>query len=147
MNWKQEATDKLKQYAARQASVTRLKEQIATLRQDVTAIKAARSDGMAVQGTGAVRRDERLVNALAGIEEMKQALLITTRWLRVMDSALSELSDEERLVLDRFYIHPMKDGRERLRDELCLQEMSSVYRRKDSALHKFTLHLYGITES
>ena len=62
------------------------------------------------------------------------------------DVALAVLTDEDRLVLDRFYIHPMRGNVDRLRGELGLEDERSVYKRKDKALRRFTVALYGICE-
>ena len=63
-----------------------------------------------------------------------------------VDKALSVLDDEERLVLDRFYIHRTKDSVGELCDRLNL-EKTAVYDRREKALRHFTIALYGITES
>ena len=49
---------------------------------------------------------------------------------------------EEKLVLQRFYLSPERGSVERLCMELGV-EQSSVYRKRDKALHKFALALYG----
>ena len=64
----------------------------------------------------------------------------------VVDRALEVLDDEERLVLDRFYIHRAKGAVAELCDRLNL-EKSAVYDRRDKALRHFTLALYGVTET
>ena len=66
-------------------------------------------------------------------------------WVRLVDSALAILNSEELLILDRFYISPARGNVDRLCMELGI-EKSQVYARKDSALHHFTLSLYGCTE-
>lgn len=63
-----------------------------------------------------------------------------------MDGGLAVLDGEERLVLERFYIHRAKGNVERLCDELHL-EKSRVYELKDKALRHFTIALYGLTET
>lgn len=61
-------------------------------------------------------------------------------------AGLEILSQEERLLLDRFYIHPSKGNVDRLCEELGL-ERTAVYSRKDKALRHFTLCLYGMVEA
>lgn len=60
-------------------------------------------------------------------------------------AALGMLSDDQRLILDRFYIHRQRNHVDRLCDELGLTQ-SEVYRRQDVALRTFTLAMYGITD-
>lgn len=59
---------------------------------------------------------------------------------------LAVLTPEERLVLDRFFIHPEKGAADRLAGDLHL-DVKTVYRRKDAALLHFTISLYGGVES
>lgn len=147
MNWKQEAIEKLKDYSSRAASMDNLKEQIANTRADITSMRHSRADAVAVRGSSTSRRDDRLINAICSVEEMKNNLQLTGRWLKTMDNALSKLTQEEYHVLDVFFIHPQKGAVNRLRDEFCLQEESSIYRRREQALRRFTLHMYGMMES
>ena len=69
----------------------------------------------------------------------------TRRWVETVDNALSALSDDERLILDRFYINREKDSVGLLCEELCL-ERSRVYQLKDKAVRHFTLILYGVSK-
>ena len=66
-------------------------------------------------------------------------------WVSLTDSALSLLNDEERLLLDRFFIHQEKQAADRLAGDLHI-DVKTVYRRKDDALCRFTVALYGKTE-
>ena len=61
-------------------------------------------------------------------------------------AALAVLDEEERHILDRFYIHRANGNVERLCDELHV-EVATVYRRRDKALRHFTLALYGVVET
>lgn len=79
-------------------------------------------------------------------DELKRRLKEAKLWVSVVDRALEVLDDEERLVLDRFYIHRAKGAAAELCDRLNL-EKSSVYDRRDKALRHFTLALYGVTET
>ncbi len=63
-----------------------------------------------------------------------------------MEAGLEILGAEDRLVLERFYVHPERGSVERLCGELGL-EKSAVYSRRDKALRRFTLALYGGSET
>ena len=145
MDWKREAMDKLRQYEARRSSLERTAAEIHRLEADLTRIRSASADGTPVTG-GTNTRENMLVGNIACREELARARQDTVRWLAVMDSALEELSKEERLILDRFYIHRAKGYVIKLCEELNL-EQSQVYARKDAALRRFTLLLYGATET
>ena len=63
-----------------------------------------------------------------------------------MESGLGVLDEDERLVLDRFYIHRSKGNVNRLCEELGV-EKPTVYRRRNRALYLFTIALYGAIEN
>ena len=67
-------------------------------------------------------------------------------WLLVADRGLAALLPDEKLVLQRLYLHPEKDALQRLCDELGV-EQSTVYRKRDQALQRFTTALYGFSEA
>lgn len=145
MNWKFEAIEKLKEYTARKNSITSIPEEIKRLEEDAQRIRAASTDATPVQGGGSTREDMLLSNIVLR-EELQLRLSDALRWVNIVDAGLAVLSDEDRLVLDRFYIHQMHGNVERLRNELGLEDERSVYKRKDKALRRFTVALYGICE-
>ena len=145
MNWKFEAIEKLKEYTARKHAITSIPEEIKRLEEDAQRIRAASTDATPVQGGGSTREDMLLSNIVLR-EELQRRLSDALRWVEIVDGGLAVLTDEDRLVLDRFYIHPMRGNVDRLRNELGLEDERSVYKRKDKALRKFTIALYGTCE-
>lgn len=145
MNCLKEAEYKLRDYEAKKNAVIATAEQISMLEAESTCVRSANTDGTPVQGGGNCREDA-MLNNIAARMELKAAHDSAEAWLRIIDGALAILSDEERLILDRFYINRQKGHIERLMDELHI-EQTHVYRRKDAALRKFTLALYGVTET
>lgn len=146
MNWKFEAIDKLKGYMARKNAISSIPMEIARLKDDCGRIRSVTSDATSVQG-GSSTREDRLLSNIALRQELELRLKDARRWVAVVDKALAVLNDEERLVLDRFYINTQRGGISRLCDELGLLDESSVYRRKAKALRNFAIALYGVTES
>lgn len=145
MDWKREAADKLRCYEAKKTSIDRAVEEIHRLEDDMTRIRSATTDSTPVSG-GTSTREDVMVNNIAHREELKLAIREARRWVKIVDSGLAILDEQERLVLDRFYISRCKDNVERLCGELGV-EKSTIYRRRDSALRHFTLALYGVTET
>ena len=144
MNWKFEAIEKLKQYEAKKQSLTSIPEEIARLESAMQSIRSATADGTPVKGGGSGREDMMLSN-IVHREELERSLEQAKMWVALVDAGLEILRDEERLILDRFYIHPERGNVDRLCGELGV-EKSQVYARKDSALHHFTISLYGCSE-
>ena len=145
MNWKKEAIEKLKEYNARKQSITSIPMEIAQLESAVRGIRSASADGVAISGGGSGREDMLLSN-ICKREELKRSLATAKVWVAQVEDAMSVLNQEERLVLDRFYVSSQKGAAERLACELGV-DIKTVYRRKDAALRRFTLALYGMTES
>lgn len=145
MNWKFEAIDKLKGYEAHKRSLTSIPEEIKRLNVALTAIRSAATDSTPVSGGGSTREDAMLSN-IVHREELKRALEQAKLWVDIVDGGLAVLDKEERLVLDRFYIHREKGNIDRLCEELG-RVKSVVYDRRDKALRHFTIALYGCVES
>lgn len=145
MNWKFEAIEKLKEYTARKNALESIPEEIKRLEEDAQRIRAASVDSTPVQGGGSAREDMLLTN-IVHREELQRRLSDAQRWVDIVDGGIAVLSDEDRLVLDRFYIHPMRGNVDRLCDDLAI-EKAAVYKRKEKALRRFTVALYGAVES
>ena len=145
MNWKREAIDKLKNYEAHKQALECLPKEIRRLESAYTGIRSATTDGTPISGGGSTREDSMLSN-IVHRDELKRRLKEARLWVAQVDKALAVLDDEERLVLDRFYIHRTKGAVEALCESLNL-EKSAVYGRRDKALRHFTLALYGATET
>ena len=141
MNWKREAIDKLNNYTAHRAALENIPQEIKRLESAYTGIRSATTDGTAVSGGGSTREDSMLSN-IVHRDELKRRLKEARLWVAQVDKALAVLDDDERLVLDRFYIHRAKGIVGELCDRLNL-EKTAVYDRRDRALRRFTLALYG----
>lgn len=141
MNWKSEAIDHLNRYSAMVQAVENIPKEIAMLEQDAAGLKAIRPD--VISGPRyAGPRDDVLVGNIVKRQALKCSLEHARLWVDTTEGALSVLAPEEKLVLDRMYIHPEKGVVNRLCGELGV-EQSSIYRRRDDALYRFTMALYG----
>lgn len=98
------------------------------------------------QLTGATFEDLCNLSNIVYRDELKRRLKGARLWVSMVDKALSILDDEEKMVLERLFIHPAKGAVEALCESLSL-EKSAVYDRRDKALRHFTLALYGATET
>lgn len=145
MRWDLEAIAKLRDYNAKIEALENIPDEIKRLEDDCIRIRSATADSSPVQGGGNAREDMLLSNICLR-EELKQRLTDTRAWLATMDKALTALTDEERLVLSRFYISQHKGSVDRLCEELHL-EKTVVYSRKNKALRRFAVILYGAVET
>ena len=145
MNWKNEAMERLRKYESMLLAAKNIPQEIQRLEEASVAIRGGRTDGCAVLSGGS-RQEERLLENMMSRQELTWQLRQTESWLQCMERALRSLPREERMVLERFYIHPEKGSVERLCSELGA-ESSTIYRKRDKALRKFTISLYGCEES
>lgn len=144
MNWKAEAIEKLRRYDAMRQAAVNLPEEITRLEDEACSLRGVIPEDAPVMGSS--RREDALLSNMVHRQELEAALRQAKAWLHTADRALAALTPEEKLVLHRFYIYPERGSVDRLCGELRV-EQSSVYRKREKALYKFTVALYGATES
>ena len=146
VDWKYIAREKLKDYPARVASIESIPIEMDRLNAEITSIRSSMSNSTVVKGGGGTR-DDQIVTNLALREEMARNLEQTKKAVALVDKALSVLDTEERRMINLMYIYRSRGNAERLRQELGLEDVSSVYRRSEKALRHFTVALFGLTDS
>lgn len=141
MNTKREALEKLTQYEAKCRAMENIPGEIERLGIEFLSIRAVRTDATPVQG-GGNGREEAMVANIERREELRRRLEEAKVWVALVDSGLRCLDEEERLVLDRFYIHRQQGYVNYLMRRLHLSR-SVVYDRAERALSHFAAVLYG----
>lgn len=144
--WKFKAIDKLKDYSAQKVAVINLQAEIVRLESEACSIKSATADGTPVKGGGSGRED-RLLSNIVRREEHKAMLKRAKLAVSMVERGLDVLSQEDHHILDTMYITREKGYVDKLMDEFGLLEESSLYKRANKALHRFTIAMYGATES
>ena len=144
--WKYKAIDKLKDYALQKAAMQNLPEEIARLKSEARSIKSATADGTPVKGGGSGRED-RLLSNIVKREEHEAMLQRAKLAVSMVNRGLSVLTPEENHLLEAMYIDRKPGYMERLMDEYSLAEESSLYKKVNKALVRFTMAMYGATES
>lgn len=145
MYWKHEAIENLKDYSAKKASIQNLTDEIKELTAKRGSIRSATSDGVAVKGGGSGREDA-MINNIVRLDKLRENLHDAEQFIYRMDRGLEFLEIGEKELLVRFYITPERHAAEHFADELGV-DVKTVYHRKDRALRKFTIAMYGCTES
>ncbi len=140
MNWKTEAVERLRQYTGAKCAMETLHQEIRRI--ETQMCSPGSNSFEAVSSGGGNRQEDWLLNQIMSRQELQSRLERTRDWVTVTDIALDSLSQEERTVLQRLYIQPKKNNVDRLCEELSI-ERSSIYRKRDKALEKFTLAMYG----
>lgn len=141
IEWKSVAIKELRTYAAVCLSLETLPELIE--RQKVAINRIRTSDPSKVSGVGGGDNDA-LLSAIVYRDELELRLKEAKKTISAIDKALGALSQTEFEILDILLIHPRKNGLDKLCESLCV-EKTVVYERRNKALEKFTLSLYGRT--
>lgn len=141
MNWKQEAIDHLRKYDAMVQAMDTIPSELSRLEHLAKGMGGIRTDLTKVKTSKSPDHD-RLLNNFVKKQELERSYENARLWVRVTDKAMSVLSEEEKLILQRMYVRPEKGVVSDLCEKLGV-EQSTVYRKRDNALSRFTLALYG----
>lgn len=142
MDWKAEAIEKLQGYDSQRQALDHIPLELERLGAAYTGIRSARLGGMPRSGSSSSGREDAMISNISRRDSLKRKLKEARLWVEIVDGGLSVLDDEERLALGYCYIHKVKGSI----NELCYQlnvDTSAAYRRRDSALRRFTQALYG----
>ena len=140
MNWKTEAIDKLKQYDAMRCSLDTIPQELQRLQLRAQSLKSLDLSSPVVRSGS--QHDDARINNLVNRQELESTLEQACLWVTQVEQALTVLTPDERLVLDMMYIKQERNAVDKLCQELC-RDTPTIYRRRDKALRKFTLALYG----
>lgn len=144
--WKYKAIDKLMDYPAQQAAVVNLPAEIDRLKSEAYRIRNANSNTVPVQGGGS-HQEERMISNITQRAELELMLKRAKAAVAIVERGLAVLDEDDRRLLDKMYIHRTKGYMDRLMEEYGMNEPKSVYRMADKALMRFTVAVYGATES
>lgn len=137
--------EKLRRYDTMRQALRNIPEEIRHLKEEAEVIRRASLDWVPVRGSRG-RKDEALLNNIAQRQELEWTLKLVRHWLAITDRGLLALPEDERLILQRFYLYPEKGAIGRLCAELGV-EQSTIYRKRDQALERFTASMYGFSET
>lgn len=140
INWKKEAIEELKRLEDLKESIHYLNERIELTQNQLYNISAVQI-GERVGGSG--DGDDVRLSKMVELEELKARKLITEKRVQLLQDCLDKLSEEQRLILNRFYIRHTSDYIEEL-EEVLYMPRATIYREKDRALRRLTELLYGI---
>lgn len=144
MDYKKEAITKLREYQSRKNSLLTIPKEIERLEVEFEGFRCAiQTGGVYSRGSAA---DDRLVSNIAHREELVRTMRQAQLWVETVERALSQLTDEEHLILDTLYIEPRRNAMDILCEELCV-EKTVAYEKRNAALRRFTISFYGATES
>ena len=144
MNWREEVVERLGRYTAMQTAVKVIPVELRRLDQEAASLSGGFQGGGGLQ-TNLRSREDMLLSILVRKQELEKNHDNARLWLQCMDKALEQLNQEEKNILE--HMHILRDMDVPL---LCAElgmEKTSLYRRRDAALKRLTLALYGALES
>lgn len=140
INWKKEAIEELKRLEDLKESIHSLNERIELIQgqlYNISAVQIGERVGSSDDG------DDVRLSKMVELEELKARKLITEKRVQLLQDCLDKLSEEQRLILDRFYIRRTSDYIEEL-EEVLFKSRAQIYYEKDNALRRLVRLLYGI---
>ena len=145
MDFRMISKEKLCSHMAVKTGISNLRDRIAELECLLTRVPSSNSQAPRVQGGTGGSVDAAYISWIAEKDELQNLLSFRESETRRVERALGALTDEQRVILDRFYIHRSHNYLDLLMDELGY-ERRAVYYRHDDALKQFTLALYGMVQ-
>lgn len=139
MKWTECAITDLRKYSGMKESLKNIPERIYVLELRFQSIKSTTTDSTPVQGGGSHMEDTMLDNIVER-ERLKILYQADIRMVRLVERGLKLLSDEERTVIQLFYVNRPKNYMEELTKQLGY-EQAQIYRIKGNALYEFTVNL------
>lgn len=145
MNYLDWLLPKLKNLPEQRVALTEIQESIETLEMSCEMLQASGVEGARIPKRPS-KVEEAYLDNLCEWEQLQKNLEITRREVAQMERVLALLSDEERLVLERFYINRQRDHLRQLCKELDCKE-AQVYEIKSRATIKLSRMLFGQVDS
>lgn len=136
MDWKICAVEDLRRYNLMKVGILNSQDK---LRAIDTSVRHARSSAEKPHK----RLDSRVVDAIVESERLKANITAAKNLTSLIERGLGSLSDDERKILELFYMKDTSKPAAHLINELGYSSRS-IYRARDRALEKFTLAMYGV---
>lgn len=145
MNWQKEAIADLRCHEKRKAAMESLAEEIRELRSRTYGSSSPAADAVPVQG-GSSTAEGRWIDVIDELERKKEAWRITKRRVDAVERGLAALDEQQREILEAFFINRVQGGADYLAEKLHL-ERTRVYELRESAIRDFTMARYGVVDA
>jgi len=141
MNWKKESENELRDYGNKQVALINIPEYINQIEYELSLIKKCKTDCISSKN----KWDDFLIDNLVRKNELERNLMLAKTRVELIERGLFSITNDERKLLEYFYIERPYDHVQKLCEEFDY-EKSSIYNRKDIALRKFTMAMYGVND-
>lgn len=144
MKWSEFAIQDLKKFGSLGESIGNIEERLEALEMKFTSVRGQQYDDMP-KAKGRYKADDAIVDNIVERERLKLLLEANKRLYTITEKGLNALDENERMILEKFYVKRCDNHLRRLMEALNV-EQSQIYRMKDNALYKFTQSMYGMEE-
>ena len=145
MDWRSIAIEKLVNHLAKKQAIESIPLELAELESHMKSVRSIQIDRPVVMRSGNTY-DDKILSCITRKEELQRILDRARLAVQEVDGALQILTPEDQKILEMIYICPTGGKMDRLCAEFNINK-TSAYNRRDSALRKFTIALYGCVES
>ena len=145
MNWQKEAINDLRCHEKRKAALESLADELRELRARTYGTSSPTADAVPVQG-GSSTAEGRWIDVIDELERKKEAWRITKRRVDAVERGLAALDEQQREILEAFFINRVQGGADYLAEKLHL-ERTRVYELRESAIRDFTMARYGVVDA
>lgn len=146
MNYESYAISRLRDYPAKVVSLQNLRDEIEELEARQLSCKASRFDKEIVQGTSTTRAQDTVLNLIALIDEKKSLFQNNRKEIIRTRRAISVLGNDERKVLDAFFLEPVGNPLQYLMESMGY-ERTWVYERRREGIRRFARAFYGAVDA
>lgn len=136
MDWRLCAEDDLRRYKQMKIGILNSKDRLRLISEVIRSPKASFSKH-------SKRMDSDLINAMVEKERLANNINSAERLLAIIDRGLDSLTDEERQLLEKFYMSNSPSKMRHLSEEFGY-DPRTLYRMRDRALANFTIAMYGL---
>lgn len=137
--WKSLAVEELELYPARKEALKTIPERIRELELAYISIGSPSADKISVQGG---KENDKALNNIAQREALARNYAEANQSVSWVERGLNVLNDEETELISRCYMHPEPRAVERIAQARGV-ERNTVYRKRDDALRKFSVAMFG----
>lgn len=132
MNYRKWLIEDLQNLDRQRASIENMKEQLAALEAEYSAIKVTNYNKMP-SGSGDNVQEEKLLTNIAKRDEIEANLRATVLHVEYMDKLIAQLTETESRIVQRMFVKREKYAADNLATELGY-ETAQIYRLKNQAL-------------
>ncbi len=136
MDWRLCAEDDLRRYKQMKIGLLNSKDRLRLVSESVRSPKTS-------LGRKSKRAESEVINAVVEMERLAANINSAERLINIIERGLDSLSDEERRLLEKFYMSSSPSKMRHLSEEFGY-EPRTLYRKRDRALTNFTIAMYGL---